>query len=157
MDTYRYTEIQLWVVTGMPIQRVYPVQWTATGSGELHTDDGLNTVNATWGISGAQLVHFQDQINMSTNMRTVTQQEPFSATNAQITGTQQKTTGSTVFPIGNLTGVVSELGFTFQRPAGLMSPITTPSQQTNVVGKFMQPNSWATGTTNCDWNLAVLP
>ena len=154
-DRYNYTEIQLWVVTGIPVQRVYPVQWTATGSGEFHTDDGLNRVDASWGISGASLVHFEDQINLSTSTRRVSQQDPIA--NAQLVGSQQKITGSMIGMPGPFSSSIPESVVSFSRPAPDMTPITNMTQQTNVIGKIMQQSSWATGTTICHWNLAVVP
>lgn len=59
--SYRHFEVQLWIVTSMPIpgqsatRRSYAVQWATSGSGDRGDDNGVGTSDHwTWTIAGSR-------------------------------------------------------------------------------------------------------
>src|SRR5262249_16575175 len=122
---YRHTEIQRWAITGPPVatgaNKLYPVTWSTSGSGVIHTTNGSLVRDASWQIAASGNVHFPSQIIASTGKRMVKQQEaglsPFGALN----GWQQQTDSNGPKPPGTLSAQRWEFGY----PAFIRDPAET--------------------------------
>jgi hypothetical protein len=157
-QSYRHTEIQRWVVTGPGMQsapgKLYPIQWTSTGSGFLHEDNGIGTKNdINWGISGSRTTQFRAQLVASTGNWLIQQAESAFTIPNGVSGTQQQTINN----VAQQPSVIGAQDFEFNYPAivapGSLTQITEmkqfPVDQNHKIG-YSQPAS-ATGTVTCEW------
>lgn len=156
---YRHTEIQRWEVTGPPVAsapgKLYPVQWSTSGTGSSHTSNGTQRRDATWTILAAQPVHFRALIRASDGKLLLQQSETQVRVVHGITGSQQVTISGTPQQPGILDSQASEFMYPAMVAPGNATEITE-TRQFPLAGAlgFEQPGA-ATGTITCQWRFVL--
>lgn len=171
--SYRYYEIQRWVVAPLPmmvgnIPLTYAVKWDTVGNGFRHEDNGVGTVNDwAYQIGGEIGVANDTQLTARKTLAGswLVQIAPTSVPNVVWVGQQQTISGRANTPIVTKSPAYSVgiPGMTIDPQPG--SPPNTPvtgsrSQFWRVpqqIGWGYPMPGYATGAINCTWNLAVGP
>ena len=148
--------MQKWLVKGATTTRggfqFVPSQWTDTGSGSSHQDQGDQSLDITWTVKAAAPGKFQFVVRASDGKLLIGQANAQLRVAHGVTGTQQQTIGG----VAQTPVPVDLEAFETQLPSIVVSPsariVSGSMPPTRVHGSFgpFQPGA-ATVTKSCKW------